>query len=315
MRTLVIDFDTILYSSAAQFQTNRCLATHIASGREKLWESKTDFNNWLKDQDKWCKEDFEFKVVSEVNAEPNIAYSTIDAKLDTIVRAGGCDDFLIIIEGPGNFRLDRESKFVQYKASRPEKPLLFHKCKEFIKSKYRHNLLMATDRETDDEVCIRSWESYNSSLRYKSKDEANYIIAYCDKDIPANGRGWMLNYKKLEDGIFWNDGFTQSYNFAIQCLMGDNADEIPGVEVLTPEVKKKYGIRTHGVGKATAEKILAGCTTELELHQRVVECYSTSHPEDWKQRLDDNAFFLYLLRSETDKWDMERYFGEALNVG
>lgn len=311
MRTLVIDFDTVLYSSAAQQQTNRCLAIHKESGREKLWNTKTEFNTWLKGQDKWTKDDFEFQVQSEVTGEASHAFRTIDQKLANIRDAGKCDDFLIIMEGPGNFRMDRESKYVQYKASRPEKPLLFHQCKEFVRSKYRHNLLMATDRETDDEVVMRSWTSYNKSLKYRDKDEAHYVIAYCDKDIPANGRGWMLNYFKLEDGIFWNDGFTQTYNFAVQCLTGDNADEIPGIETLSLDIKRKFGIKVKGVGPATATMLLADCKTEAELNARVVECYKSTHPDDWRERLDDNAFYLYLLRSEDDKWDAARYFGEA----
>lgn len=313
MRTLIIDFDTILYSSAAQQQTNRCIATHKESGRDKLWESKTEFNKWLKGQDRWKKEDFEFTVQSELTGEASHAYKTIDQKLANIIEAGKCDDFLIVMEGPGNFRMDRESTYVKYKGSRPEKPLLFHKCKEFIRSKYRHNLLMATGRETDDEVVIRSWTSYNKSLKYRDKGEAQYVIAYCDKDIPANGRGWMLNYFKLDDGIFWNDGFTQSYNFATQCLTGDNADEIPGIEMLHADTKKKFGIKVNGVGPATAVKLLADCKTEQDLHDRVVECYKMAHPEDWKARLDDNAFYLYLMRTEDDKWDAARYFGTAWN--
>lgn len=304
----------MLYSSAAQQQTNRCIATHKESGRDKLWDSKTDFNKWLKSQDRWKMDDFEFKVQSELTGEASHAFRTIDQKLANIIAAGKCDDFLIVMEGPGNFRMDRESTYVKYKGSRPEKPLLFHQCKEFIRSKYRHNLLMATGCETDDEVVIRSWTSYNQSLKYRDKDEANYVIAYCDKDIPANGRGWMLNYFKLENGIFWNDGFTQSYNFATQCLTGDNADEIPGIEVLAAETKQKYGIKVKGVGPATAVKLLEDCKTEADLAARVVECYRAAHPDDWQQRLDDNAFYLYLLRSHDDKWDAARYFGDAWNV-
>lgn len=313
MRTLIIDFDTILYASAAQQQTNRCFAIHTESGRGKLWESKTDFNKWLKSQDKWTKDDFTFEVRSEVTGEASHAYSTIDLKLAAIIEAGKCDDFLIVMEGPGNFRMDRESTFVKYKGSRPEKPLLFHQCKEFVRSKYRHNLLMATGRETDDEVVIRSWTSYNKTLKKRNKDIAPYVIAYCDKDIPANGRGWMLNYFKLEEGIFWNDGFTQTYNFATQCLTGDNADEIPGIEKLHPDTKKKFGIKVNGVGPATAVKLLEDCKTEAELNARVVECYKAAHPDDWKARLEDNAFYLYLQRTETDVWDAAKYFGETFS--
>ena len=40
-KLLYIDADTLLYSSAAKEEVNKCLAKHVPSGREKLFESKT----------------------------------------------------------------------------------------------------------------------------------------------------------------------------------------------------------------------------------------------------------------------------------
>jgi len=51
-KLLVIDADTILYSSAAQQQLNKCLATNIEHGSQRLFESKTAFNEWAKENNR-----------------------------------------------------------------------------------------------------------------------------------------------------------------------------------------------------------------------------------------------------------------------
>lgn len=311
-RTLIVDADTIVYSSAAMQQDNKCLATHKASSRQKLFDSKTEFNNWIKSQEKWTKEEFEFETVSSVIGEPHFAFQTIKQKVENIVDASGCDDYLLCIEGEGNFRKDLNSKYVSYKSHRPQKPILFEECRDFFLKKYKGKVKLAEQIETDDVVTTLGWGSYNKALASKDKSKANLVVAYCDKDIAANCRGWLLNYNKLDQGIFWNDGLTQEINFGTQMLTGDSADAIPGIQMLSDEVRAKYGIKTKGVGPATAEKILSGCTTEREVATRVVECYYSTYPEDWKDRLFENGFFLYLLRHEQDKWDVEKYIGGAI---
>lgn len=314
MKTLVCDFDSIIYQSAFQQQKSKCLVTHIESGRDKLWDSKTDFNNWLKTQDKFSKDEFSFETQYELTGTEGFAFNSMDSKIKNIFNASGCDDFILIMEGPGNFRMQRESKFVKYKASRAAKPILFNECKQYIKKKYREHLEIAKMVESDDRTVSYSWEGYLHALAKGDKNASPYVIAYIDKDIPANGRGWMLNYGKLDQGIFWNDSIKQVREFATQCLIGDAADEVPGIEWLSDSIREKYSIKTKGVGAATADKILANCTTEQEINSRVVECYKETHPEDWRERLDDNAFYLYLLRDEDDKWNAANYFKEAWNA-
>ena len=306
-KLLVIDTDTILYSSAAMHQENNCNVIHKASGREKLFDSKTAFNDWIKSQDKWSKDEFDFQTVSKVVGEPRFAFQSIKQKIENVIEATGISDFKICIEGEGNFRKDFKSEFVQYKSHRPPKPLLFEECREFLVKKYKAQLIEAVGKETDDVCNILAWESYQKGLKSKNKQNCNVVLAACDKDLFANSRGWMFNYFKPEKGIFWNDGFTQSYNFATQMLTGDGADAIPGIEKLSDGTREKYKIKTKGVGPATAEKLLADCKTEQEITQRVKECYESAWKEDWGKRMNENGFFLYLLRSDQDSWNMERY--------
>lgn len=309
---LIVDSDTILYSSAAQQQQNQCNVIHKASGREKLFESKTLFNEWIKSQDKWSKDEFEFETVSSVVGEPRFAFQTIKQKVENIVQASGCSDYTLCIEGEGNFRKDFEAKFVDYKGQRPPKPLLFEACREYFVNKYKDRVIFGIGQETDDVVNTFAWQSYKTALKNKDQDKATHILAFVDKDIAANSRGWLLNYNTLESGVFWNDSFTQSKNFAVQMIIGDQADNIPGLEKWSDITKERFNIKVKGCGKATAEKVLADCKTEKELAMRVYECYSAAWEDDWYDRMNEMGFFLYLLRSEKDKWDLDKYLKTGL---
>lgn len=308
-RTLVIDGDTILHASAAQQQKNHCKAINIKSGDEKVWPSKTDFNKWIDGQEEWRKSDFVFEVVPELTGHISFACKSIREKIDKIFNRSYCDDFLFIQQGSGNFRNFYESEYVTYKGQRGAKPLLFEECFEFTKKKYKDRCIVTSGIETDDLVCTMGWESFNTALESGKKSLSPYVIAYIDKDIPSNSPGFMLNYGK-DDPIFWNTKLSQTKQFMAQLLRGDSADFIPGLSVLSEESKKKYGINRDGVGPVAVEKILGGCTTEKELAENTIECYMSAWPDDWKARLNDMGFFLYLLRHENDKWDVDRYFKE-----
>jgi hypothetical protein len=310
-RTLIIDGDTLLYSSAAQQQKNRCNAINIASGEEVLYESKTDFNKWLASQEKHTKEDFIFQVVPELVGKPEYAFKAIKEKVGKIFNRSYCDDLIFIQQGAGNFRNDYTSEHVIYKGQRGDKPILFRDCFEYAKKKYadKGEGIVTQGIETDDLVCMKGWEAFHEAVQVGKKSSSRYVIAYCDKDIPANTPGFMLNYGK-DESIFWNTKLSQTKQLMAQLLTGDDADNIPGLLRLSDESKKQYGINRAGVGKVAAEKILGDCTTEKELAFNVVECYKSAWPEDWYVRLKDNGFFLYLLRHADDKWCVDKYFGQ-----
>lgn len=308
-KLLVIDADTILYASAAQQQLNKCLATNIEHGSQRLFESKTSFNKWLETKQDRTKDMYTFETISEVKpeAEPRFAFNSIKQKVDKIVEAAGCDDFVVCIEGEGNFRKDFPAQYVDYKGQRSAKPLLFEECREFFLKKYKQKVITSEGRETDDTCNILAWESYSKGTESKDRSKCNVVLSYCDKDLAANSRGWLLNYNKLEAGTYWNDSFTQAYNFATQLLTGDTADNIPGIEKLSKITKDHFGIKVEGVGPATAKKLLSDCKTETDLASRVFECYSAMYEDDWECRLSENGFFLYLLRHEKDGWSLDEY--------
>jgi hypothetical protein len=299
-KLLLIDADTILYAAAQQQQSNQCLATNIAQQRTKLFESKTAFNEWAKENNR-DKSNYSFETVSEITGEPRFAFQTIKQKIDTIVEASGCKDYRVCIQGDGNFRKFYESKFVDYKGQRTAKPLLFHECFDYMEKKYKAKCIVSKGQETDDYVNIVAWNALREST------SENLVVAYCDKDITANGQGQYLNYNKLDKGVFWQDEVTQYTEYWTQVICGDSADNLMGLEAVHKDTKAKYGIKTNGAGPVAASKLLNGITSEKEAAERVMEAYSLSWPEDWFERLSDNAFFLYLRRKEDEMFNFKDY--------
>lgn len=315
MKKLYIDADTILYSSASQQQKTRCVATHTPTQRVKQFDSKTDFNNWLKENPKWKKEDFTFEAVYELFANETMtrdslsdeefyekckvfAFHSIKEKIANIVEKVGIKDYYVCIQGEGNFRKDYQSFYVQYKAHRPPKPLLFQECFDFVVKKYGKRCIVVEGQETDDYVCQKAFESQDN------------VIAFVDKDIPANlANAYLFNYFKPDDGIFFNDENTQARLFCEQWLKGDTADNIDGVLKLSDAIKEKYGVKGSGVGDIAAKKLLDGCNTPSECYARVREVYASSWPEDWRQRMYDNGYFLYLRRTPGDVFDLAKFVG------
>lgn len=302
-KLLYIDSDTLIYSSAAKEELNKCLAKHIPTGREKLFESKTEFNNWLRENSKWKKEDFEFIVVKElVNPEDGIRFAcaSFKQKVANIVEAVGAKDYFVCIQGEGNFRKTHPAKYVQYKAQRGEKPLLFQELYEWVKVKYKHRCIVVDGEETDEYVVRKILDGHVGSA--------------CDKDLFANASGLFYNYMKPELGVFeWTDE-QRWKKYWRQVLHGDAGDNVDGILTLAPIIKSKYGVTTKGVGEATADKILNGCTSEKEAAERVLEAYLITYPEDGFERMAEMCFFLWMRRHDGEMFDLKNYLYK-LGVG
>ncbi len=304
------DFDTLLYAAASQQQKNGCISTNTITGDSVSWESKTKFNEWLATQSKYEKSDFTFTVSSVLVGEPRFAFQSIKQKVDKIFNASYCDDYYVCIQGSGNFRNDYVTPHVEYKGHRVAKPILFQECFDYVVRKYGNRCIVSTGIETDDFVNIKAWESYNMGMATKDKSNCPYVIAYCDKDIVSCGRGWFLNYNKLEDGVFWNNSMMQTKNFFTQTLIGDTADNIPGLVTVGDVTKATYGLKSKGCGKVAAETILGECVNETHMARNVVEAYKDTYPNDWKERLKDNCFFLYLQREPNEVFDIDKFFAQ-----
>lgn len=297
-KLLLIDADTIIYSSAAKEEINKCFTTNKNNGKSQMFPSKSAFNEWHKEYSKYPKEDYEFEVVKELVGETSYACSSVKKKITSILEAIPHDDYKICIQGAGNFRNDYVAKYVDYKGQRGAKPLLFQDTYNYVKRKWGNNVIVVNNEEVDDYVCYNSWKQWNPK---GNKDDAELIIAFCDKDIHQHSVGAMYNYLRPEDGIFWNTRQMQYKGFWGSCLVGDNADNIDGIVRLGDDTIKKYGVRKckdNACGKAAAARILCDVKSEQEAAQRVVDAYKCAWPDDGVDRLADMTFYLWLRKRE-----------------
>lgn len=137
----------------------------------------------------------------------------------------------VAVKGKGNFRKDLYDK---YKANRKPQD---DDMKEALN--YGHSYMLerweaqqADGMEADDLVSIWAYEAMEAGHPY--------LIAGIDKDL-LQIPGDHYNFGKKE----WKevDSDTANLNLMLQCLTGDNSDNIPGIK---------------GIGPAKASKILAG---------------------------------------------------------
>ena len=139
-------------------------------------------------------------------------------------------NLFIAVKGFGNFRKDIYPKYKANRKTDPDlKPYLEYGWKHMID---KFGAVQADGMEADDLISIWAAEC--------RRDDVEYIVAGIDKDL-LQIPGRHYNYHKQEFTDVDDD--MAHYNLMVQCLTGDNSDNIPGIR---------------GIGPKKAATILAG---------------------------------------------------------
>ena len=167
--------------------------------------------------------------VACVTQKRNEIRKGIDRCMEETRRNTGCDLMLVAVKGRGNFRNEIYDK---YKANRKD---LEPHIKEALTYGHgymigKYDAVMANDMEADDLVAIWAAE--------RRAEGGDYTIVGIDKDL-LQIPGWHYNFVKKTSQFIDED--TANLKLMLQCLSGDNADNIPGIK---------------GIGPAKAAKIL-----------------------------------------------------------
>jgi len=166
-----------------------------------------------------------------ISNKKNDIRKSIDHTMSEIEATCMMGKLQVAIKGKGNFRKDL---YPEYKANRKE---IDDKLKKALDYGMDHMLsnydaVKADGMEADDLVAIWAYEAREL--------EMPYFIVGIDKDllqIPGN----HYNFNKQEHTFVDDD--AADLNLNLQCLIGDNSDNIPGIK---------------GIGKVKAAKILDG---------------------------------------------------------
>lgn len=142
--------------------------------------------------------------------------------------------------------------------------------------------------EADD--AIRTWAT--------RLGEGNYIVCSVDKDLNLiPGHHFDPKTQDPEKRFWYMDPVKSAMFFWEQMLTGDSIDNIPGIR---------------GIGPKKAEQILAGCETEQECKEAVVQQYDLKYGEEGYDQLLFNGQLLHIWRWKGDNWTFDEEEYEAI---
>ena len=166
-----------------------------------------------------------------VQTKKNEIRKIIDRTMKEIEGELFMPQLMVAVKGHGNWRKDL---YPQYKAQRPE---LSEEKRKALAYAWQYMIdkwggIKADGMEADDLVSI--WAAEARTM------ETDYVVVGIDKDllqIPGKHYNFV---KKTHQEVAEEDA---AFNLMLQCLTGDNSDNIPGIK---------------GVGPVKARKILNG---------------------------------------------------------
>ena len=208
-------------------------------------------------------------AASAENDSLNIAIHRVESLLDELLTKTGADSYRAFLSGKTNFR---KSIYPEYKANRTApKPVHLEALREYALDK--QNAELAPDTlEADDALGINQTD--------------DTMIVSLDKDllmVPGKHFSWEIKGKgwNKPDKFFTQDVIGGMRLFFEQCLKGDTADNIKGIEK---------------IGDKRAKALLADCITEQEMFDTVRDAYSND------DEFIMNASVLWIMHHEEDVW-------------
>lgn len=185
----------------------------------------------------------------------HIAAARMETLLDTCLRETNADEFEVFLTGPTNFRYQI---YPEYKAQRKDqyRPQYLPHCRDYLLNKY--NATLSDNCEADDLMSI--------AQTAQTADQQT-IICTLDKDL-LQVPGWHYSWRiegGPQDKRWVREACLQEItplegarNFYTQLLMGDNSDNVKGIE---------------GLGPKKSKAMLKDCETEEQMFDIVREAY------------------------------------------
>lgn len=277
---LVVDTDSAIYACCFICQKKM----HFASVKGKVIyqaDNKNKYNKWLKEQDVLTQACVDYDFTEELLpfSEAKVAFNGWLKEL--VKMAGTTRKVLLLTKGGSCFRTYRAT-LKKYKGNRDNlvKPKYYNQLREYIRDELKAKIYQKW--EADDACCM-------ALAAAEPKKDVTAILAAIDKDLEQQ-EGRHINPNKKAEGVYVVDKFTGQYSFYKQMLMGDTADNIPGLK---------------GVGEKGAIKMLEGCESVKDLARVTWENYQKKYgdfhkytPWWWEEKYDDPEYHDHELVEE-----------------
>lgn len=313
MPQLVFDYDFIKFAAACLAEERTIKVVHKQSGREKFFQTRTDFygnwhkknGGWLSEQNKkrttpFLVEDFEIFDLQTPKPKSH-AIQCAKTQIESILHKVEADSYYGFVGKGKSFREDL-STILKYKGTREGllRPIYLDDVAEYIVK--NHNGEYQEHSEVDDRV-VQEWHRDKSlTVVGGEKDfmgcEINFFNpSTMDTPMKIRGLGGLyIDAKKKVRG----HGRMFKYH---QCLSSDSADNYAANSA--SDVKW---------GEKSSYNLLAPCKTDKECFEALVKGYKTLYPEpkmitgwrgnkievDWLYVLNENLNLAHLHRWEND---------------
>lgn len=254
---LIVDSDSAIY--ACCFITVK--RDHFASIKGKVvfqTDNKNKYNAWFKEQSPIDQACIDY-CITEDNLPFAQAKRAFDGWLYELSKLAGCDRRVLMLTKGGNCFRTYRATLKKYKGNRDN----------LVKPPYYDELRAYLVDELDAPV-YEKWEADDTACMSMTKcnaDPAKYaILAAIDKDLEQQ-EGRHINPSKKQEGVYVVSKLEGLKSFYKQMLMGDVADNIPGLP---------------GVGaKSPHIENLMECKTELECFTLVWKVYQSKFGDSY----------------------------------
>lgn len=266
----LVDADVLIYHSAFACQK------HYYTFDGKTFPDHKSMVAWMKENG------VDHKVVEyekHLDVLPEAAFYSICNRLLYMIqnKLDGAE-LQLYVSGETNFRTDIAT-FAKYKGNRDkaEKPVYYDMAKVYWTEK---STGVSVGEEADDVLGIMA--------NYLQKANWSPVVCSIDKDldmIPGRHYNWD---KQL---LYEVDADTADWWFWMQMLMGDTADNIPGVK---------------GYGPKKAEKALEDLTPKAR--REVVEAiYRKAWGQLWEKAMTEIGQLLWMRRNVGEMWSLDQH--------
>lgn len=263
----IIDFDCLVYRAA--FAAQKTVRYVTMDDQQHSFDSAEELKEWASFEGEDVKD---LEVTVSIKPVPDAVAKSILSHLYKEVT-----DYL----QPNQIRLFIESKsssdvrralYPEYKSNRSIKPYHLENLMSFAKD--RLGAEVCEGHESDDAVTMVAYDARSKGIPY--------VIVAQDKDLDTVAGA---HYNPIKKEWYVVDDHEASFNFYVQLLMGDSADNIPGL---------------YGIGKIKASKLLEDCANELEMWEVTQDKYNEAGVAI--EECLRNARLLHMQRYPGDLW-------------
>lgn len=279
-RCLTIDCDSAVY--AVGFSAVKKMHYGFIDGKMKFsGNDKREYNKWFK----LLPPEVQAEVLYDLTEELmplSFCLTNINKWIKDLMKLAGCTRSIVLLtKGGACFRTYRAT-IKKYKGNREgtTRPEHYQAIRDYL-IKF-HKALVYAKWEADDTACMIMEKD-----RVDEDPTKLNILAAIDKDLEQQSC-MHVNPNKKKEGVYYVDEVEGAHSFYRQMLMGDVADNIPGLK---------------GVGaKHKSVVALAECKTIKEMCIHVYETYVLHYskatgkdevaytPWWWEEKYDDQEF-------------------------